>query len=714
MSALYSPYWYRVADLAPRLRRHVQVCRHLYRGAPWHILHDRASDRQLRFNQAAWGIIGRLDGETTMATIWQEALDNWGDEAPSQDEVIALLAQLYRSDMLHCAVSGDAVELFERQEKTRGMKRQQKFANPFALRFPLFDPHRFLQRWLFVARPLLRPFVFILWLLLVISALVVALDHWPELTNNMAERLWTPHNMFILWCLYPLIKFLHEFGHALAVEVWGGEVHEMGIMLLALTPIPYVDASASAAFPEKSRRLAVAAIGVVVEVGLAALALFVWSAAEPGLVRVVAYNVMVIAGISTLLFNGNPLARYDGYYVLADALEIPNLAQRASRYLGYLFQRYLLGVATARSPVTGPGEEGWLLIYGILAFFYRFIIIIAILFVVGQKFLLLAVVLVLWGGYSQLLKPAWQGLLALLVGARQQHRVGRLLMVGGFSAFLGMVLLFMVPVPFRTMAQGVVWVPEQAQLRLATDGIVQQIVVPAGSMVCRGDLLLRCENYPLTIETKVLAAKLAELKAQARGLPLVATVRRAILQEKMATVAVDLQQHRQKQEGLLVRSPVSGQFILPEAENLPGRFIHQGQLLGYVVAENQAMVRAIVRPSTIALVRAQTRAVELRPVAQLDQVIMSKILRMVPAAVKALPHAALGLPGGGEVVVDPQDSHNLTTLEKLFWVDLALPTARPGLQIGGRVLVRFDHQPLPLGQQWYLVLRQLFLRQINV
>src|SRR6185503_545443 len=128
------------------------------------------------------------------------------------------------------------------------------------------------------------------------------------------------------------------------------------IMLLVLSPVPYVDASSAWAFQDKRKRMMVGAAGIAVELFLGSLALFVWLAVEPGAVRAVAYNVMLISGVSTLLFNGNPLLRFDGYYVLADAIEIPNLGTRANRYLGYLFQRYVLGVPDAESPAQSAGE----------------------------------------------------------------------------------------------------------------------------------------------------------------------------------------------------------------------------------------------------------------------------------------------------------------------------------------------------------------------
>jgi putative peptide zinc metalloprotease protein len=156
--------------------------------------------------------------------------------------------------------------------------------------------------------------------------------NWSELTGNLSDRILSTQNLLIAWFSYPVVKALHEWSHALAVKRWGGRVREAGLMFLVFTPVPYVDATDSYGFSGKWQRAAVAAAGILAELALGAIAVYLWWLSEPGLLRAVAYNVILIAGVSTLLVNGNPLMRYDGYFVLSEALEIPNLAQRATKF----------------------------------------------------------------------------------------------------------------------------------------------------------------------------------------------------------------------------------------------------------------------------------------------------------------------------------------------------------------------------------------------
>src|SRR5207248_5936304 len=132
-----------------------------------------------------------------------------------------------------------------------------------------------------------------------------------------------------------------------------------------------VEASAATTFRSKYRRAMVGAAGMAAELFVAALAFYAWLLIEPGVARAVLFNVMLIAGVSTLIFNGNPLLRYDAYYILADLVEIPNLAARSSRYWGYLIERYVLAIRDAEMPEASRSERVWFFCYGLAATLYR-------------------------------------------------------------------------------------------------------------------------------------------------------------------------------------------------------------------------------------------------------------------------------------------------------------------------------------------------------
>ena len=271
--------------------------------------------------------------------------------------------------------------------------------------------------------------------------------YWEPITADIVDRMLNPWNLVIMAVTYPVVKLLHEFGHAFATRLWGGEVHEMGIMFLVLMPIPYVDATASAGFPDKTRRVVVSAAGMMVELFLAALALFVWINVETGIVSAVAYNIMLIGSISTLFFNGNPLLRFDGYYMLADAIEVPNLGVRSKRYLNYLAMRYLFGMEEVASPVSARGEAAWFASYGVLSFLYRMCIMFVIILYVAGKFFVVGMLLALWAIILQIVFPLIRFIKFLLHDGRLQQQRTRALGVTGLGMVLLGVVLFAMPAP---------------------------------------------------------------------------------------------------------------------------------------------------------------------------------------------------------------------------------------------------------------------------
>lgn len=709
---LHSTYWYRIAEIRPALRSHVRICRHTYRGTIWYILQDGAANRQHRFNRTTYVIISLMNGRRTMREIWHKAAGLLGDDMVSQDEIIRLLSRLHEADILITDVMPDVLELSRREER-RPSRWQRRLMNPLALRFPLVDPDRLLVRGLPLVKPLAGRAGVLLWLVVVVPALILAALHWPELSTGAADRLLTPENLLLLWFAFPFVKLLHELGHAFAVRLRGGEVHEMGIVLMALTPVPYVDCSASAAFPEKRWRMKVAAAGMAVELFVAALALYLWLAVEPGQVRKLAFNVMMIGGVSTLLANGNPLLRFDGYYVLADLLEIPNLARRSGKYLGYLLQRYLFGIEHAVSPVTARGEEGWFVVYGIASFCYRLFIMMALALWIGGKFFGAGIVLAAWAIATQLVFPAVHAVsefFASIAGRRRRTRI--LAATTAITAVLG-VMLFAVPLPFSTRTQGVVVVPEDSRVLAAADCFVSEIVVPDGTVVRPGDPLIVCEDPSLEAEAGVLTAGLAGAEARYLALPMELRVQREILKKELGSAEASLARVREKMNGLTVNSPGEGRFILPEGEGLRGRFIRQGELLGYIMGSAAPTVVVAVEQADIALVREGSRAVELRLASGLARPLAATIVREVPAASDILPSPVLGTMGGGRIPVDPADPRGVQAAVKIFQIEMRLPVRHAPIRIGERVYARIDHGWETLAQQGYRRMRQLFLGRFN-
>lgn len=711
MESLFSPRWYRVAGIHPRLRSHVRVSRHVYRGQVWYLLQDQSSGRHHRVDEAAFHFIGRMDGKRSTDEIWHSLLNQLRENTPTQDDTIEILCQLSDNDLLQCEITPNVAELFRRRfEKER--KRRIAMLNPLAFRVPLFDPDQLLTRLTPLAHVMFHPAALVLWLIVFGLGLLAAGSHWKEIGAFASVHMLTPKYMLLLWVVYPLIKALHELGHGLAVKAWGGEVRETGVSILLMVPVPFVDASAASAFPEKHRRAAVGAAGMMVELFFAALATLIWINVEDGLVRDVAFVIMVIGGVSTVLFNGNPLLRFDGYYVLSDLLDVPNLGPRSNAYVAYLAQRYLLKIESAVSPVTAKGEPGLLAGYAVLSFGYRWFISALIVFWCGSYSFWLGVLAGVLIGFTMVVKPIARIIEFLRKSPLLARSRSRSYAVAGGAAAAVVLLLFVIPVPFSTTAQGVVWLPEQARVRAEAGGFVTEVLATDGQAVKQGDVLLVLSDPELVAQAAAARAQAYALEIEFTRAMGVDTPMSQSIKEELAAKRAEVVELERRIDSLHVKSKIDGMLVMPQPQDLPGRYLGRGEILAHVLRSEDILVKVAVPQADAGMITGGTQEVEVSLTDRRGETVAAKLAGSVPAATAMLPTAALGDRAGGPVATDPGDADGTRTLEPVFLFDVQLAATR--LQrVGSRAWVRFDHGARPIGVQWHRRLHQLLLKQFN-
>jgi putative peptide zinc metalloprotease protein len=649
-----------------------------------------------------------------MAEVWDIVGARAPEGPPTQDETIQLLSQLHAADLLLGELPPDIAEIAERSKRASRRRLFQQLRNPMAMRLPLFDPDKVLSATLPFVRPLFTWAGFAAWLALVLVGLVLALLHWPELTSNAADRVLAAENVALLLGVYPLMKTLHELGHAYATKVWGGEVHEVGALFLVFIPVPYVDASASAAFRHKRQRIVVGAAGIIVELALAAMAMIVWVYASPGFGRAIAFNVILIGGVSTLFFNGNPLLRFDGYYILSDLIEIPNLATRANGYFFYLVQRHLLKVDGLDSPATAAGEAKWLLTYAILSFLYRMLVSFGIAVFLATRMFILGIAMALWAGISIAVLPLLKGIRFLatsprLHGRRRQASVT----VGGLALALG-IFLFAVPLPYATVAQGVVWIPDRAEVRAKTEGFARAVLTEPGTETTARQQLVALDDPILKGRVAVVQTQLEEMKLRLDAAKQIDRVQAEVLQEQVQRLTSTLADYRKREADLTIAAQQDGRFVLPRAEDMPGRFFKRGELLGYVIGANDLVARVVVAQTDVDLVRQKTAKVDVYFAEDLQRSVPARIRREVPSALSDVPSLALTTQAGGPIALDPAKTQRPQALFSWFQFDVDLLEPVPPRLAGARVYVRFDHGKEPIAWRILRTARQFFLGQFRV
>jgi len=709
---LLSAQWFRVATLRPRLDPQIQAERVSYRRQTWHVLVRADGSRSFRLNHSAYAFAARCDGRLTVQRLWELLLAEMQDDAPTQDELLALLARLHEAGL----VGFDRRPDFGQQGALAATAEPAQSGGRNSLlsfRVPLGRP----DHWLTGLTPRLSALfsrsVLLLWALAVLWAGVAALLNADMLAAFARNWLATPRLLLLAWLTYPVVKALHEVAHAVVLKHFGGAVPEWGITIMMFTPVPYVDASAASALERPRQRLLVSAAGILVELGLAALALLIALNVEAGWLRDGALAVFFIGTVSTLLVNGNPLLRFDGYHMLGDALELPNLASRSARHwLGVLRGVLLRGQADGASVEPAPGEAGWLWAYTPAALAYRVLIAVTLIGWVGSTSFVLGAALALYFGWSLLGQPV-QRVVGWALGPRLGETQRRLAIRRlGAAAAATLAVVALLPWPDASVAEGVVWWPEHALVRAETEGFIEQIHVADGATVHTGQLLI-------SLQAPALAAELARLRGQIealdterfqalRGDP----ARAAALESELVAASAELA-HAETREGhLAVRAGVDGVIALPHAADLPGRFVKQGQVLAQLITPEPTLVRVALPQAQASLVQADTRGIGVQLAEGRGAVWPATLLPGAAGAVTRLPSAALGDHAGGNIVTDPTDTTHLKPAQAVVLADVRL-ASRVVARTGGRATVRFDHGWSTLAVQGLRSVQQLVLTHFN-
>jgi putative peptide zinc metalloprotease protein len=711
----YSPNWYRVAKLKPKIHPHVKIHRHDYRGLIWHLLEDTTTGRNHRFNPAAYQFIGLLDGKRTVEDIYSVISEQLGEFVPGQEDIIQILGQLHTAELINTDIMADTEELFARQVSQKQQRLKQYFSSPLSIKIVLWDPESFLNKHFSKVRWLFRAWVAVAWILLMMYTLFEASQHWPEISQHFSINALATNNLLLIFFLYPLIKILHELGHAFSAKLEGGEVHEMGVNFMLFMPIPYVNVSTAIQFRNKYKRILVSAAGILVESFLAASGLLLFLMTEPGLIQDIGFNIFVIGGISSLLFNGNPLLKFDAYYILADALAIPNLYQRSGQYWCYLFKRYLFRIDSADSPAHSPGENVWFIIYGFLSQIYKLIILWFIVIFVSDIAFFLGVCLAIWLVSMQIGLPIWKALRFICTSPSLSQKRGQVWVVSIGVVGVLIALLGFVPVPSYTLAEGVVWQPDDAQLIAAEEGFAESPLVNNNQLIEMGTAVVKLDDPFLDAQKRIATAKVRELKSQYRAYRMSDYVQANIIKDAIGVAESELAYIEKKESSMWVIANKNGRVLLPEANDLPGRLIRKGDLLGYIIEDNTApAIRLAVTQDNIGQVQHHVASVSVRFISEPETSYSAIITRQAPEATNQLPSAALSIRGGGKFIVDPDAKNGRTITEKVFLIDLALTTTGKYVPLGTRAYIRIDHGSESLAIQWYRSIRQVFLRQLNV
>ncbi len=711
----FSESWHRIADQKISLRSTVRVRRQLFRGEKWYVLQDPFNNHFFRLRPEAYAFVARLRPDRTVEQVWEECLERHPDDAPGQEDVIRLLAQLYFANLLYSELPPDSTKLFERYSRRKQREIQSRVLSIMFIRLPLFDPENLLKRLLPFIRPLLGPKGAVIWLTAVALAFKVLLDNFDAVTAE-AQGILAPGNLIFLYVGLVLIKTLHEFGHAILCKRFGGEVHTMGVMLMIFTPLPYMDATSSWSFRSRWERALVGAGGMVFEVFVAALAVLVWAQTGPGVVHSLAYNMMFIASVSTVLFNANPLLRYDGYYILSDLLDIPNLHGRSLTHLRHLVEHHVFGCRDSHSPAQTEREAVYLTVFGVLSGIYKLLVYTAITLFVADRFLLAGLLMAAFCVISWGVVPAGRFVTYLSSNPRLARTRPRAVAVslGTVSALL--FLLAICPFPNRFRAPGVLEAATYVRVVNDAPGYVKAVLVPTGSRVIAGTPLLQLSDEELNLEIAATAAQREETLALRMRAVYESTAELEPIENRLAMIEKKMKNLQEQREALVVRARESGTWVCPRDRELAGTWVARGMELGALVNDDAFRFSAVVSQGEASrLFAGEIQDAQVRLAGESGASVAVGNYNFIPFEHEQLPSAALGWHAGGDVAVSVKDETGRKAAEPFFQIYATLHR-RPAVAFlhGRSGQIRFLLHPEPLLYQWARKFRQLLQKRYQI
>jgi putative peptide zinc metalloprotease protein len=500
-----------------RLRTDLRIEPQKYEGRTYYVVKDPVSLRYYRLKDHEHYLLGFLDGKRTLDDAQKAYEQHYRPDRLKLEDLESFAQQLITAGLAQNDSPRAGKQLFDRRKKRRRSEWMQALTNILYIKIPVFDPERLLTRMLRYLGWIFSLTFFTLSVCFMLAALLLFLTHFEAFRARVPDyhAFFAFKQVVYLWAALGVVKVIHEFGHGLSCKVFGGEVHEMGALFLCLSPALYCNVSDAWTLPNKWHRIVISSAGIYVELIIGAAATFVWwnTPSQP-FVNNLALSLMVVCTVSTVVFNANPLMRYDGYYVLADWLEIPNLRERSNRFLMNLFLEKCLGVETVPEPYMQLPRRVLFVTYAITSYVYRWVVTFYILYFLDEflkpyKLEVVSHILTLAAVGSMVGWPLYR------LG-KNLHKRGRLpdmkrgRVLATTAVALGVVLFVgLVPVPVgRIRAQGLVQpIPdESAGVFVKHPGVLEELKVRAGQRVEEGDELARFSNRELQAELETARA----------------------------------------------------------------------------------------------------------------------------------------------------------------------------------------------------------------
>jgi putative peptide zinc metalloprotease protein len=594
----------RLRNVVVGVRRDLVVTRQIVRGGPRYVVHDPVTFRNHILTPLEYRILCALAADRSLGQIWDRVVGEGALGAEDAEEFYGFVVALHGMGLLQ--VPGMPVDTVWRRhsERTAQRRRGGPLRHLLSFRISLGDPDRRLQQLLPWVRWLFGPPGALLWSALLVLAAWECAGRLGELYGGAADLL-ALSNLPILWCSLVGLKVLHELGHAFAIKRFGGVVPDFGIVFIMLTPCAYVDANSSWTFAGRWPRIVVGLAGMYVETMIAAAAALVWAGTSPGFLHDVAQNVVVLASVTTVLINLNPLVKFDGYFVFSDLMGVVNLQERANRTLRGALERLLLGLPGTHEDLTA-GERALAWAYAPASLVYRVTLAVSITALMATHWPAVGLALGLAFGWLLILDPVRRLFVHLWRGERTAPVRLRARLVASAAVMAVVFGAALLPVSFRVVAQGVLDPGVRRSVRAPGSAFVAAVPVAEGALATAGSVLCRLEDHQLEERLLSIEAELAVARIRVDTSEIMDPVFAAAAAARVEFLEKRAGELAARATALAVTVPDEGTVV--GSRTVPvGSYVHQGQELMQVHSEHR-FVRVVLTDQDVTRTRLQVGA----------------------------------------------------------------------------------------------------------
>jgi putative peptide zinc metalloprotease protein len=693
------------------LRADIVISPQLFYGQLCFVMKDPVTLRYFRLQPVEHFLITQFDGQRTARDLLGLIQQQFPESSLTVQDVLRFVGMLHESHLLVGEGLGHAEWLTKRRSAARRQRWMELAQNFLFFKVPVFHPDRLLT---FlddtIGKVIFNPITGIAAIGLVLVALWNVLMSTDRLAN-LPYNLLSWQNLLVLYGVFICTKVFHEFGHGLTAKHFGGEVSSMGVMLFVITPSFYCDTSDAWMIPSRSARLWINAGGVVAELVIAALATFVWLyTPSDGVINQIALNTMISCSVATLFFNANPLLRYDGYYFLADLLEIPNLMTKGRQLIGYYLQKWVLKLKPQAPP--DQGRAGWLVGFAVASTVYKWMVIFGVITLLYYFFgqfglapfgILLAVVYVV-------MTVLWPMLKSMAFVWKQRWDMGkRLAYMGAVAGAAAIILLGVAFMPWtRSIREPLVVLSASDEpVFVRTPGYVESVAKDTGERVTKGEVIVKLTDPTLTTELEQVqsqraAAALQSSEALAHGNPSLS----AAADDAIAAYDKRIAFVQQEIANLTLRAPVDGVIVRDTSlKSLVGNFVASNVALCRVIRTDKLQARLSLPQQQAAVVK-PGMPVKIRLWSDPANPIESTVSRVSSEISDQLLHPALSSAVRGDVDVKADAKGQVRSTNRRSTVFVNLPPDAGFLADGmtGRAEILVDRRTNVAERVWRAIL----------